>query len=90
MHFPGSGKFLNQIRRMTESGRWHIDRIALQRELEEKFIELGGRTYHHLCADEKESELRNDKYIMQLVTGISELENELDRLEQEKDSQRSV
>jgi len=76
-------KIFDHLRKMTEKGKRQIDRIALQRELEEKFIELGGRTYQYLCADESKSELHQDKHIMQLVTGIAELENELALIDKE-------
>ncbi len=66
----------------TKIGRIKIDVLGLKKEIEEKFIELGGRVYHNIT----EKQLTNcdgDLQIEQLIEQIKELEIELQKYDQE-------
>ncbi len=66
----------------TKIGRIKIDVLGLKKEIEEKFIELGGRTYHFVT-EEKKYNLKGEKEIAQLIERIKELETELNSYEEE-------
>lgn len=66
----------------TRIGRIKIDVLSLKKEIEEKFIELGGRTYHFVT-EEKKYNLKEEKDIAQLIERIKELEAELNGYEEE-------
>lgn len=65
----------------TRMGRIKIDILGLKREIEEKFIELGGRVYQ-LGGENKQIDLNKDKEIAHLIEQIRELEQELESYEQ--------
>ncbi len=60
----------------TKIGRIKIDMLGLKKEIEEKFIELGGRVYHN-AVENNETCVDNDMQIGQLILQIKELEKEL-------------
>lgn len=66
----------------TRMGRIKIDILGLKREIEEKFIELGGRVYH-LGGEQKQIDLYKDKEIAHLIEQIKEFEQELQAYEEE-------
>jgi len=60
----------------TKIGRIKIDVLGLKKEIEEKFIELGGRVYHNVAEENKKC-IDDDLQIGQLILQIKELEKEL-------------
>jgi LPS O-antigen subunit length determinant protein (WzzB/FepE family) len=65
---------------MTKIGRLKIEIIALKRDIEKAFIELGGRVYHQL-EEKRESEILSDQSIKKLVKDIKSFEAKLKTLE---------
>jgi len=66
----------------TKIGRIKIDILGIKKEIEEKLIELGGRLYH-LVSEEQSFEITKDKYLLQLIEQIKELEKELEKYDNE-------
>ncbi len=66
----------------TRIGRLKIDVLGIKKEIEEKFIELGGRVYHKIN-EENEYNLKEDEEINSLISEIRKLENDLKRCDQE-------
>lgn len=66
----------------TRIGRLKIDLLGVQKELEEKFIELGGRLYHGLAQD-TDFEYKKDINIIHLIEQIRKLEDELNEYRSE-------
>ncbi|MBN2425334.1 MAG: hypothetical protein JXR46_13695 [Calditrichaceae bacterium] len=66
----------------TKIGRIKIDLLGLKKELEEKLVELGGRVYQ-AYDEKKEISLTSDMKIKQLLTRISELDQELKNYQKE-------
>lgn len=60
----------------TKIGRIKIDLLGLKKELEEKLLELGCRIYQ-AYDEKKDISLTNDMKLKQLLTRISELDQEL-------------
>lgn len=67
----------NKTSEYTKIGRIKIDILGIKKEIEEKMVELGGRLYH-LVSREQNYEIAKDKYILQLIEQIKELEAELE------------
>jgi hypothetical protein len=66
----------------TKIGRIKIDILGVKKDIEEKLLELGGRLYDQVV--EKENfDIKSDKYIMQLIEQVKELENELKKYSEE-------
>ena len=65
---------------MTKIGRLKIEIIALKRDIEKAFIELGGRVYHKL--ENKEKDLEADQEINKLLKDIKSFESKLKDLEE--------
>jgi len=65
---------------MTQIGRLKIEMIAVKRDIEKAFIELGGQVYHNLKRKPKD-DLRSDQRIKNLVKDIESLELKLKTLE---------
>ena len=72
---------------MTQIGRLKIEMIALKRDLEKAFIELGGRVYHGL-EEKRENDILTDLTIIKLVKDIKALEINLKTLEQKVEKVR--
>ncbi len=66
----------------TRIGRIKIDVLGIKKEIEEKFIELGGRVYQQAIEENKKS-IDDDMHISQLIMQIRELEQELKENEDE-------
>ncbi len=66
----------------TRMGRIKIDVLGLEKEIEEKLIELGGRVYHN-AVEKNIFTIKTDKEIQQLLAQIKELEEELKEYEEE-------
>ena len=66
----------------TKIGRIKIDILGVKKEVEEKLLELGGRLYD-LVVEKENYDIKNDKYIIQLIEQIKELENELKKYSEE-------
>ena len=66
---------------MTQIGRLKIEMIAVKRDIEKAFIELGGRAYQYIRG-KKQEDLFSDQNIQKLVKDIKSLELKLKRLEQ--------
>jgi hypothetical protein len=65
---------------MTQIGRLKIEMIAVKRDIEKAFIELGGQVYHNLKSKRKD-DLLSDQRITHLVKDIKSLELKLKTLE---------
>jgi hypothetical protein len=59
----------------TRIGRIKIDVLGIKKEIEEKFIELGGRVYHNVTEKNKTC-IDKDIEIGQLILQIKELQKE--------------
>ena len=66
----------------TKIGRIKIDILGIKKEIEERLIELGGRLYQ-LVSEEQSFEITKDKYLLQLIEQIKELEKELEKYDNE-------
>ena len=66
---------------MTQIGRLKIESIAVKRDIEKAFIELGGRVYHKL-EEKHEDDILADMRIKKLVKDIKSLELKLKSLEE--------
>ncbi len=66
----------------TKAGRLKIDVVGVKKEIEEKFIELGGRLYHSIVKHKK-YDVKDDKQMMQIIEQIKELEEELAVLQEQ-------
>jgi predicted AlkP superfamily phosphohydrolase/phosphomutase len=66
---------------MTQIGRLKIEIIAVKRDIEKTFIELGGRVYHNL-EEKHEDDILSDQRIKKLVKDIKALELKLRTLEE--------
>jgi len=65
---------------MTQIGRLKIEIIAVKRDIEKAFIELGGQVYHNLQSKPK-TDLLSDQRINKLVKDIKSMELNLKTLE---------
>lgn len=65
-----------KLKVLSRRGRFKIDTIALQRQIEKHFVELGGRIYH-LAVEEKQTAVLEDAEVIQLLNTLSKLENDL-------------
>ena len=72
---------------MTQIGRLKIEMIALKRDIERAFIELGGRVYHGL-EEKNDDDILADLRIKKLVKDIQALELKLKALEQKVEKVR--
>jgi len=72
---------------MTQIGRLKIEMIALKRDIEKAFIELGGRVYHGL-EEKHEDDILADLRIKKLVKDIKSLELNLKTLEKKVEQVR--
>ena len=66
---------------MTKIGRLKIEILAVKRDIEKAFIELGGRVYHKV-EEEEEKDIFPDQQINKLIKDIKSLENKLVSLEE--------
>ncbi len=66
---------------MTQIGRLKIEIIAVKRDIEKAFIELGGRVYHNL-EEKHEDDILSDQRIKKLVKDVKALELKLKTLEE--------
>ena len=65
---------------MTQIGRLKIEVIAIKRDIERAFIELGGRVYHKF-EEKHQDDILSDIKIKKLVKDIKSLELRLQSLE---------
>ena len=65
---------------MTKIGRLKIEIIALKRDIEKAFIELGGRVYHQF-EEKTEENILSDLRIKKLLKDIKSFETRLKSLE---------
>ncbi len=66
----------------TRIGRLKIDVLGIKKEIEEKFIELGGRVYHQIN-EENQFGFKKNEAVNALITEIRKLEDDLNRCDQE-------
>jgi len=66
----------------TRIGRIKIDVLGLEKEIEEKLIELGGRVYHN-ATEKNIFTIESDNEIQQLLAEVRKLEDELKTYEEE-------
>lgn len=66
---------------MTKIGRLKIEIIALKRDIEKAFIELGGRVYHNFV-EKQETDIQSDQKINKLIKEINSYERRLKTLEE--------
>ena len=67
---------------LTQIGRLKIEVIAVKRDIEKSFIELGGSIYHQLDMDDS-FDVRSDEKIQDLLNNIKSLEKKLKKLEKD-------
>ena len=65
---------------LTKVGRLKIEVIAVKRDIEKCFVELGGRVYD-ILGNQKKVSIPRDKEINKLVAEIAKFENKLQELE---------
>lgn len=65
---------------LTKIGRLKIEVIAVKRDIEKSFVELGGRVYDILQIKKKPS-ISKDEEIKKLVTRVEKFEKKLHELE---------
>jgi hypothetical protein len=66
---------------MTKIGRLKLEIIALKRDIEKAFIELGGRVYHNL-EEKHDADIQSDLKIVELIKEIKSFESRLKDLEE--------
>lgn len=72
---------------MAQLGRLKIEMIALKRDIEKAFVELGGRVYHGL-EEKHDDDILADLRIKNLVKDIKSLEIKLKTLEKKVEQVR--
>lgn len=72
---------------MTQIGRLKIEIIALKRDIEKAFIELGGRVYHQ-WGEKQKDDLQSDQRVKKLIKDIKTLETRLKSLQSKIDQVR--
>jgi len=65
---------------LTRIGRLKLEIVAVKRDIEKGFIELGGRLYHKIDQEQK-YEIKEDSEVMGLITKIRGHEDRLEDLE---------
>ena len=65
---------------MTQIGRIKIEIIAVKRDIEKAFIELGGRVYHH-WGEKNKDDLQSHQRVKKLIKNIAALEKKLNSLQ---------
>ncbi|NOX88074.1 MAG: hypothetical protein GXO77_03540 [Calditrichaeota bacterium] len=68
--------------RYTQIGRIKIDALSVKKEIEEKFLELGGKVYEKITK-KKETDLKGDLTIQHIIEQIKELEAQLSEYDSE-------
>lgn len=68
--------------KFTKIGRIKLSILATKRDLEKKFIELGGRVYQ-IMDKETDARIGSDKQLKSLVEDIKVLEEKLKKLEKD-------
>lgn len=71
-----------RLKELSRRGRFKIDILGLQRQIEKHFVELGGRVYH-LAVEEKQTTILKDAEVIQLLNTLSRLESELKEKKQQ-------
>jgi len=70
---------------MTKIGRIKLEILAIKRDLEKLFIELGGRVYDIYNA-KKELTIFKDEMNLKLISRINEKENKLKQLQKKMET----
>jgi len=78
----GIKKVSAKTEELTQIGRLKIEVIAVKRDIEKSFIELGGRIYHQFDQDDS-YDLKKDENIQNLIKNIKDLEKKMKKLEKE-------
>lgn len=65
---------------LTRVGRLKLEIVAVKRDIEKAFIELGGRLYHQID-QERKYDTKDDPEVAALVTKIRNKEDRLEELE---------
>ena len=65
---------------LTRIGRLKLEIVAVKRDIEKGFIELGGRIYHKVDQEQK-YDVKGDQEVMDLVTKIRGYEDRMEELE---------
>jgi hypothetical protein len=81
----GYQTFAEKTEEMTQIGRLRVEIIALKRDIEKAFIELGGRFYQSI-EDKTEKEILNDQKVITLLKHIKNKENKLRSIEEKIES----
>jgi hypothetical protein len=84
----GIKKVSAKTEELTQIGRLKIEVIAVKRDIEKSFIELGGRVYHQLDEDGT-YDVRKDENIQRLVKTIKDFEKKMKKLEKEIENVQS-
>ncbi len=65
---------------LTRIGRLKLEIVAVKRDIEKGFIELGGRIYHKVDQEQK-YDVKGDQEVMDLVAKIRGYEDRMEDLE---------
>jgi len=65
---------------LTRIGRLRLEIVAVKRDIEKAFVELGGRLYHRID-QERKYDTKDDPEVAALVTKIRGKEDRLEELE---------
>lgn len=66
---------------ITKIGRLKIEVIAVKRDIEKSFVELGGRVYD-ILQNKKKASIAKDEEIKNLITQVEKFEKKLHELEE--------
>ena len=78
----GIQSITEKTEQLTELGRIKLSILSAKRDLEKKFIELGGRVYH-ILNEKSSARISSDKQLKSLVENIKIIEQKLKNLEKE-------
>ncbi len=78
----------NKTDEMTKIGRLKLEKIAIKRDIEKAFIELGGRFYHAV-QKKKHKEFSSEEEVTQLIKAIKNKELKLKSLEEKIEQVRN-
>jgi len=74
----GYNNISDKAEEVTKIGRVKIEIIAMKRDIEKLFVELGGRFYNNF--EDKKTDLRKDEEILNLIQQVKEKEKQLEIL----------
>ena len=80
----GYNNLSEKAEEVTKIGRIKLETIAIKRDIEKIFVELGGRFYENYISSPRKN-MYKDSDIEQLISKIKNLEDKLSKLKQKLD-----